>query len=107
MTINEVTIRQVQFSFLSQRLYVGPFGYTTARTLLAILRISQAMARIRFSEEVTQADVEEAMHLMHMCQSHLKHSKEQERGRSNMDPISDIFHMIKDLASGRETKEVG
>lgn len=91
----------------SRLLFPGPFGYTTARTLLGILRISQAMARIRFSDEVTQADVEEAMHLMRMCQEHLRHSKEQDRSRANLDPSSDIFHMIKELGMNRDPKEVG
>lgn len=35
--------------------------YTTARTLLSILRLSQALARLRFDEEVIQEDVDEAI----------------------------------------------
>jgi DNA replication licensing factor MCM7 len=38
--------------------------YTTARTLLAILRLSQALAKLRFSKEVMAADVDEAIRLM-------------------------------------------
>jgi DNA replication licensing factor MCM7 len=34
-------------------------SYTTARTLLSILRLSQALARLRFDEEVIQEDVDE------------------------------------------------
>lgn len=71
------------------------FGYTTARTLLGILRLSQAMARIRFSEEVMQGDVEEAMRLMHQCQEQLKHTKDMEKSTAAMDPITDIFHIIR------------
>merc|ERR1711871_414296 len=39
-------------------------SYTTPRTLLAILRLSQAHARCRFSDRVEQQDFEEAMRLM-------------------------------------------
>lgn len=38
--------------------------YTSARTLLAILRLSTARARLRAAAEVTKADVDEAMRLM-------------------------------------------
>jgi len=38
--------------------------YTTPRTLLGIIRLSQAMARLRFSEIVEEADVDEALRLM-------------------------------------------
>lgn len=31
-----------------------PHSYTTARTLLSILRLSQALARLRFAENVDQ-----------------------------------------------------
>ena len=52
-------------------------SYTTARTLLSILRLSQALARLRMSEEVSREDVDEAMRLMHMS----KISLEKEKGR--------------------------
>ncbi|KAH8741809.1 minichromosome maintenance protein mcm7p [Cryptosporidium ryanae] len=38
--------------------------YTTPRTLLGILRLSQALARIRFSNKVERGDFEEATRLM-------------------------------------------
>lgn len=54
-------------------------SYTTARTLLAILRLAQALARLRFSEQVAQGDVDEAIHLMHMSkESLLDHAQKQQ-----------------------------
>jgi len=47
-------------------------SYTTARTLQAILRMSQALARIRLSSLVTREDVEEAMRLMYKSKSSLE-----------------------------------
>lgn len=73
------------------------FGYTTARTLLGILRLSQAMARLRFDAQVVQSDIEEAMRLMYQCQAQLRHSKEQDaRNQVQVDPITDIYHIIRD-----------
>lgn len=42
----------------------GGTTYTTARTLLSILRLAQALARLRFQEEVIKEDVDEAIRLM-------------------------------------------
>ncbi|KAK4764650.1 hypothetical protein SAY86_025740 [Trapa natans] len=44
----------------------APHSYTTVRTLLSILRISAALARLRFSSTVAQSDVDEALRLMQM-----------------------------------------
>lgn len=40
------------------------FSHTSPRTLLGILRMSQALARIRFSHEVLLSDVDEALRLL-------------------------------------------
>ncbi|KAI8871558.1 MCM-domain-containing protein [Ramicandelaber brevisporus] len=42
----------------------GAVGHVTARTLLGIVRLAQAHARLRLSNLVTKADVEEALRLM-------------------------------------------
>lgn len=38
--------------------------YVTPRTLLAIIRLAQAMAKLQFRDEVKQSDVDEAIKLM-------------------------------------------
>jgi len=40
------------------------YMYVTPRTLLAIIRLSQAMAKLNFRNEVKQTDVDEALKLM-------------------------------------------
>lgn len=40
------------------------YMYITPRTLLAIIRISQAMAKFQFRNQVTQPDVDMAIKLM-------------------------------------------
>jgi DNA replication licensing factor MCM7 len=47
----------------SNKLMEG-YTYTTPRTLLAVIRLSQALAKCRFAREVNQDDVEEAIRLM-------------------------------------------
>jgi DNA replication licensing factor MCM7 len=42
-------------------------GHITARMLLAMLRLSTALARLRFSDEVVMDDFEEALRLMESC----------------------------------------
>ena len=42
-------------------------AHITARMLLAMLRLSTALARLRFSEEVVMDDFEEALRLMDSC----------------------------------------
>ncbi|PRP83767.1 hypothetical protein PROFUN_08965 [Planoprotostelium fungivorum] len=72
------------------------FSYTTARTLLGILRLSTALARIRFDEEVRESDVSEALRLMHASKSSLY---EQEKNKGNrVDVTGDIYGIIRIMA---------
>jgi len=73
------------------------YTHTSARTLLSILRQSQALARIRFSEKVENCDVQEAIRLMQASHA----SVEQEMARTSRryrDPKTDIYNMLVSLA---------
>lgn len=72
-----------------------PHSYTTVRTLLSILRISAALARLRFSETVVQSDVDEALRLMQMSKFSLYSDDRQKAG---LDAISDIYSILRDEA---------
>lgn len=52
--------RKLQREGLDEQSYM----YVTPRTLLAIIRLSQALARLSFRAEVNQSDVDEAIKLM-------------------------------------------
>lgn len=41
-------------------------SYTTPRTLMSILRLSQSVAKLRWDDRVCQSDVDEALRLMKM-----------------------------------------
>ncbi|XP_031101719.1 DNA replication licensing factor MCM7 [Ipomoea triloba] len=73
-----------------------PHSYTTVRTLLSILRISAGLARLRFSETVAQSDVDEALRLMQMSKFSLYSD---DRQRSGLDAISDIYSILRDEAA--------
>jgi DNA replication licensing factor MCM7 len=73
--------------------------YTSARTLLGVLRLAQALARLRFADIVEHGDVDEALRLMDCSKESLDDDddKEYEPDRS---VISQIFRLIKNMAEG-------
>lgn len=68
--------------------------FTSARTLLAILRLSTALARLRLADVVEKEDVNEAMRLMEMSKDSLVPS--QEHGRM-LNMTDRIYAAIKDM----------
>jgi len=70
-------------------------SYTTPRTLLALLRLSQAHARLRFSERVERQDFEEAMRLMKVSKESVELSSPAKRDVNPLDLVHDI---VADLA---------
>ncbi|KAK6941081.1 MCM N-terminal domain [Dillenia turbinata] len=81
----------------------APHSYTTVRTLLSILRISAALARLRFSETVAQSDVDEALRLMQMSKFSLYSD---DRQKSGLDAISDIYSILRDEAARTNSLDV-
>jgi len=75
----------------------------TPRALLSILRLSQALARIRFSNVVSQSDVGEAMRLM----KEAKHSTLQREDveREHEDEMSRIYGYIREHFENRRVSE--
>ncbi|KAI9222094.1 DNA replication licensing ATPase [Blastocladiella britannica] len=75
------------------------YGYTTARTLVSILRMSQALARLRFASDVTVGDVDEALRLMSVS----KQSLADKRGKSRRGPrethVTRIFNLLKQMVN--------
>jgi DNA replication licensing factor MCM7 len=70
--------------------------YTSARSLLAILRLASAYARLRMSEEVHESDIIEAVRLMHQSKASLDDDSERENdGEENAS--ARIFEHVKRL----------
>uniref|UniRef100_A0A060T1E7 DNA replication licensing factor MCM7 n=1 Tax=Blastobotrys adeninivorans TaxID=409370 RepID=A0A060T1E7_BLAAD len=76
------------------------FAHITPRSLLAILRMAQALARLRFSDRVAISDVDEALRLLDVCKRSLSG-----HGDSGEDEsiTTKIFEVIKRIARAGET----
>ena len=72
--------------------------YTSARTLLGILRLAQALARIRFSDTVEHPDVDEALRLMEKSKESLDDEGDRDRETDQSDTTK-IYRIIKDMAA--------
>ncbi|KAM0073799.1 DNA replication licensing factor MCM7 [Fusarium odoratissimum] len=78
------------------------FTHTTPRTLLGVVRLAQALARLRFSNEVTQDDVDEALRLVEASKESL--NNDLGTGRARMDPSSRIYNFVKQLADAGQCR---
>ncbi|XP_041974157.1 DNA replication licensing factor Mcm7 [Aricia agestis] len=78
--------------------------FTSARNLLAILRLSTALARLRLSDVVEKEDVSEAIRLVEMSKQSLQPVDDNvQRGISATDRI---FAVIRELAGSSKTVKV-
>ena len=66
-------------------------SFTTPRTLLAIMRLSQAHARARFSQKVERQDFEEAMRLMKASKESVELSAPVKRGQNPLDVVYELL----------------
>lgn len=81
----------------------APHSYTTARTLTSILRLSQALCRLRMGDKVAQLDIEESLRLMKMSKISLYSDQV---AMNRVDPISDIYTTIRDHAIRNRVTEI-
>ena len=82
-------------------------SYTTARTLLSILRLAQALARLRFADSVAQGDVDEALRLMRQSKASLGEAAEKaRRGGAGVDPLAEIYSIIRNFSERTNSMEV-
>ncbi|KAK4552971.1 DNA replication licensing factor MCM7 [Recurvomyces mirabilis] len=71
------------------------FTHTSPRTLLGILRVSQALARLRFAEEVITDDVDEALRLIEVSKASLYEDQRDRRG--DQSASSKIYNLIRGM----------
>lgn len=72
------------------------FTHTTPRTLLGVVRLAQALARLRFTNEVSQDDVDEALRLVEASKESL--NAEMGASRRGLNASSRIYNLVKALA---------
>lgn len=73
------------------------FTHTTPRTLLGVVRLAQALARLRFASVVGQDDVDEALRLIEASKDSLA-AHEGTGGRRAQNAQSRIYNLVKTLA---------
>lgn len=80
--------------------------YTSARTLLGVLRLAQALARLRFADFVQRDDVDEALRLME-CSKESLHDDEDKEYEPDRSVVSQIFRLIKSMSNegGRKRRK--
>ncbi|KAI8358630.1 DNA helicase and DNA replication licensing factor [Mortierella sp. GBAus27b] len=81
------------------------FTYVSARTLLGVLRLAQAMARLRFSDVVTVEDVNEALRLVDVSKASLYDQDPTyngQDGRGFMSANDKIFEIIRTMSKDPE-----
>ncbi|KAK1747632.1 DNA replication licensing factor MCM7 [Skeletonema marinoi] len=86
----------------------------TPRQLLSILRLSQGLARLRFSDYVAREDVDEAIRLTHMSKSSLMEHDDGGLGDQNSskrkwggeDVTSRIFNIIRDFSTSSRSQRI-
>jgi len=71
------------------------FTHTSARTLLGVLRLSQALARLRFAEEVITDDVDEALRLIEVSKASLYDDRRDRRGDHSAS--TKIFNLVRGM----------
>ncbi|CAI5709803.1 unnamed protein product [Peronospora destructor] len=91
----------------------------TARQLLSILRLSQALARLRFSTEIIHQDVDEAIRLVYVSKASLSEQDDVNgtgnstqagatnrgvRSSGSSDATSKIFRLLLEFATDRNLK---
>ena len=71
--------------------------FVSARTLLAILRLSTALTKLRLADVVEKDDVKEAIRLIEMSKSSLYDEAEKQSG---VNPVDAVFGIIRDASLG-------
>eukprot|EP00931_Biecheleriopsis_adriatica_P022299 TRINITY_DN1436_c0_g1_i2.p1 TRINITY_DN1436_c0_g1~~TRINITY_DN1436_c0_g1_i2.p1 ORF type:complete len:800 (+),score=213.58 TRINITY_DN1436_c0_g1_i2:75-2474(+) len=79
-------------------------SYTTPRTLLGIMRLSQAHARARFSNKVERQDFDEAMRLLKASKESIELSAPAKRGQN---PLDLVYEIVADLSRREQVQEAG
>ena len=93
-----------------QRENTKEYTYVTPRTLLGIIRLSQALAKLRFSNSVNRRDINEAIDLMENAQASIMEENQQENylrsQKVKKDKKSQIYSTIRNIFKRRGSKMI-
>jgi len=74
------------------------YTHPSARTLLSILRQSQALARVRFADVVEKSDINEAIRLMESSHASVENQTNHFEKKARKNPITEIYNIVNDMA---------
>jgi DNA replication licensing factor MCM7 len=82
------------------------YQYITPRSLLAIIRLAQALAKLRLGDTVKQEDVDEALRLLQVSKASVDiQSQVNDKGIVVVEDVkSKIFKMVRELCMNNEDK---
>jgi DNA replication licensing factor MCM7 len=92
-----VSLRQKEAEALEGQSYVTP------RTLMSLLRLSQAVAKLRFDSAVSRSDVDAALALMRASQASIEPELAR---RQREDPVSRCYRRLRDFAVANRKAEL-
>ncbi|CCF58466.1 hypothetical protein KAFR_0E03140 [Kazachstania africana CBS 2517] len=72
------------------------FGQATPRTLLGIVRLSQALAKLRLADSVDVEDVEEALRLVRVSKESLY--QDNRKSKEDENPTTQVYTIIKKMS---------
>ncbi|CAK79994.1 unnamed protein product (macronuclear) [Paramecium tetraurelia] len=75
------------------------YSYTTPRTLLAIIRLSQSIAKLQLADRVTQRDVEEAIRLMDISQESVRRAQQIDDTVQRKDKTAKLYELLSSLCN--------
>lgn len=79
------------------------FTHATPRALLGLVRMAQALARLRFDNQVNRGDIDEALRLLDACHRSLRDDGDGASYEMDTSDTSQIYHIIRStfLGDGR------
>jgi len=92
-----VSLRQKEAEALEGQSYVTP------RTLMSLLRLAQAVAKLRFDTSVSRSDVDAALSLMRASQASIEPELAR---RQREDPVSRCYRRLRDFAVANRRAEL-
>ncbi|KAL0209388.1 hypothetical protein RCL1_007756 [Eukaryota sp. TZLM3-RCL] len=101
---NDIVARYVSLrSDDDEAVTLGGVGHVSPRSLMAILRLAQAIARVKLQDEVTLEDINESLRLMQCADRSLRG---QTVNRRDNDQISVIFNILKNLIDNNSVQKI-
>lgn len=102
--------RKIQRDGLEEQSYM----YVTPRTLLAIIRLAQAMAKLQFRNEVSQSDVDEAIKLMdysirslqNIKAENKKEKKALDNNNAHQDQLAKIIENVRNVMEDTASEQM-